>query len=153
MLLCFIMGCTGVRNMGQNPYNLDIVTDLDVYRKQVWANPENALSDIQQAIPDVVLDMRYATKDNFTGRVIYRMSKAFARLKVVEALKLVQAFMDLDPESIKNRELLKGVMTHFGFDIYPDEWWHYDFRGWENYPLMDIPFGKLISAGTGTRKN
>ncbi len=44
---------------------------------------------------------------------------------------------------LKNRELLKKVMTENGFLIYPDEWWHYDFGGWKEYPVMDIPFEKL----------
>jgi len=43
-----------------------------------------------------------------------------------------------------NRELLANVMKAYGFSIYPDEWWHFDFIGWEKYPLMNIPFGELI---------
>jgi D-alanyl-D-alanine dipeptidase len=34
-------------------------------------------------------------------------------------------------------------MTKYGFKVYKNEWWHFDFVGWENYPLMDIPFEKL----------
>ncbi|MEN8226018.1 MAG: hypothetical protein ABFS05_11740, partial [Bacteroidota bacterium] len=26
---------------------------------------------------------------------------------------------------------------------YEFEWWHYDFRGWEKYDLMDISFNEL----------
>lgn len=48
------------------------------------------------------------------------------------------------PEAvIANRELLKGTMTKHGFDTYPDEWWHYDFNGWEKFPLMDLTFEEL----------
>jgi D-alanyl-D-alanine dipeptidase len=42
-----------------------------------------------------------------------------------------------------NRELLKSVMQAHGFQVYRTEWWHYDFNGWMNYPLLDIPFSEI----------
>lgn len=53
-------------------------------------------------------------------------------------------YMNLPKEVIQNRTLLAGVMQAFGFSIYPDEWWHFDYIGWEKYPLMNIPFEELI---------
>jgi len=53
-------------------------------------------------------------------------------------------YTDIPEEAINNRTLLFGIMNHFGFDHYPTEWWHFDFRGWDAYPLMDIPFELLI---------
>ncbi len=48
------------------------------------------------------------------------------------------------PENVKsNRQLLFGIMSHFGFSHYPTEWWHFDFTGWENYKLMDLSFEEL----------
>ena len=48
------------------------------------------------------------------------------------------------PDSAKaNREFLIDIMKRHGFTVYPTEWWHYDYQGWENYKLMDIPFDKL----------
>ncbi len=55
-------------------------------------------------------------------------------------------YADLPIEAIENRSLLFGIMDHFGFDHYPSEWWHFDFRGWDKYPLMDIPFDVLIDV-------
>ncbi|RPI69990.1 MAG: D-alanyl-D-alanine dipeptidase, partial [Ignavibacteriales bacterium] len=52
-------------------------------------------------------------------------------------------FNNLPDEAIKNREKLKNIMIKYGFDIYTSEWWHYDFRGWENFELMDISFEEL----------
>ncbi|MEO5998108.1 MAG: serine hydrolase [Chitinophagaceae bacterium] len=52
-------------------------------------------------------------------------------------------YIGLPKDVLKNRELLKKVMTGNGFLIYPDEWWHYDFGGYEKYPVMDIPFETL----------
>ncbi len=52
-------------------------------------------------------------------------------------------YKDLSPLALKNRELLKKMMLRHGFLIYPDEWWHYDFAGWQQFPVMDIPFEML----------
>jgi CubicO group peptidase (beta-lactamase class C family)/D-alanyl-D-alanine dipeptidase len=43
----------------------------------------------------------------------------------------------------KNRQLLHDLMTHFGFDQYPAEWWHYDYREWRDYDLMNLSFSDL----------
>jgi len=48
-----------------------------------------------------------------------------------------------DPEAIANRAMLKEVMERHGFVALPSEWWHYDFRGWERYELLDIPLDQL----------
>ena len=49
------------------------------------------LVDVQQAIPDIVLDIRYATTNNFTGQVLYPTAGAYLRRSVVAKLKAVQA--------------------------------------------------------------
>jgi zinc D-Ala-D-Ala dipeptidase len=46
-------------------------------------------------------------------------------------------------EQRRNRDLLQKVMTRHGFLSYPDEWWHFDFRGWQNYPPMSVGIDKL----------
>jgi D-alanyl-D-alanine dipeptidase len=53
-------------------------------------------------------------------------------------------YTDLTPEVIENRTFLFNIMSQFGFTHYPTEWWHFDFSGWENYPLMDLSFEELI---------
>lgn len=52
-------------------------------------------------------------------------------------------FMDLPAASIKNRELLRSIMEKNGFRVLKNEWWHFDFNGWKNFELMDIPFEDL----------
>lgn len=48
------------------------------------------LVDLEKIIPGLQLDIRYATTNNFTGEVIYKLAKAYARKPVAEALKKVQ---------------------------------------------------------------
>ena len=52
-------------------------------------------------------------------------------------------FADLPADALANRALLRDVMTRHGFDPLPSEWWHYDFRGWKDFELMDVPLEDL----------
>jgi D-alanyl-D-alanine dipeptidase len=191
------------------------------YKLQVKANPDKQLVEIKKYIPEIALDLRYATNNNFMHRRMYTTAKAYARLPVVKALQQVEAelkmqglglkiydayrpysvtvnfyemapdtnfvadprkgskhnrgcaidlsvinlktgkeldmptgfdsfsrkaganYMDLSPQQITNRELLKTVMAKYGFKVISTEWWHYDFTGWEKYELLDIPVQRL----------
>ncbi|MDB5123674.1 MAG: ddpX [Mucilaginibacter sp.] len=57
--------------------------------------------------------------------------------------KAAADYADLPRLEYANRELLKNVMQAHGFKVYRTEWWHYDFNGWMNYPLLDIPFSEV----------
>lgn len=50
---------------------------------------------------------------------------------------------DASHEAIKNRTFLIDIMQKNGFTVYFSEWWHYDFNGWEQFPLMDLSFEEL----------
>jgi len=54
-----------------------------------------------------------------------------------------QDFTDLPPDVIANRARLREVMMRHGFDPLPSEWWHFDFRGWRKFELMDLPLQEL----------
>lgn len=41
------------------------------------------------------------------------------------------------------RELLRLTMEDAGFSVYKAEWWHYDYRDWRDYPILDIAFEDL----------
>ena len=30
-----------------------------------------------------------------------------------------------------------------GFRVYPNEWWHFDFQGWESWPILNAGFDDL----------
>lgn len=46
-------------------------------------------------------------------------------------------------EQKRNRKKLEEVMARHGFIGYPYEWWHFDLRGWEKYPVLDVSLLKL----------
>ncbi len=51
--------------------------------------------------------------------------------------------LDLSPDAIRNRDLLIGVMAKYGFNNYPGEWWHYDYKDWNKFHLLDLSFEQL----------
>lgn len=57
--------------------------------------------------------------------------------------RAAHAFNELPAEALENRALLRDVMSRHGFEPLPSEWWHYDFRGWEKFELMDVPLESL----------
>lgn len=38
-----------------------------------------------------------------------------------------------------HRELLREAMESAGFSVYTWEWWHFDYRDWRAYPILDQP--------------
>lgn len=217
----FAFSCSKQENLiPANPYNLDLVQTIEDYNNLISQNPDNELKNLN-SIPGIVLDIRYATNNNFTGKVIYTTPEAFLRKPVAEALRRVQdslahhnlalkifdayrpysatlkfyevypdtnfvanpksgsrhnrgcavdltlvekssqkeipmpSFFDdfsekANPEysnlsdSVKaNRKLLFDIMSHFGFTHYPTEWWHFDYKNWQNYKLMNLSFEQL----------
>ena len=41
-----------------------------------------------------------------------------------------------EPEEIQNRAFLKKLMESCGFESIPHEWWHYNLKGWQKYPVI-----------------
>jgi zinc D-Ala-D-Ala dipeptidase len=186
----------------------------------IACNRFHSLIDIQKVIPNIKLDIRYATTNNFTKKAIYPIAKCFLQKPAALALKKVENelksiglglkvfdgyrplsiqhifweimpderyvanpkngsrhnrgcavdvtlirpdgsdlmmptefddftekahsnYIDLPKEIIQNRTLLRRIMERHGFTALPTEWWHFDFKGWEKYPLLDIPLEEL----------
>jgi D-alanyl-D-alanine dipeptidase len=43
-------------------------------------------------------------------------------------------------EARQRRDLLRHVMEAEGFTVESNEWWHFNFRDWSEYPILDVPF-------------
>ena len=218
IILLFFLTCTA--GFAQYKYGLKPIV-LTEYKEQIKNHPEKTLIDLEKFIPGIVLDIRYATTNNFTGEKIYNIPKAYARKPVAESLKKAQeefkqhgvgikvfdayrpyaatvkfyevypdttfvaspyrgsrhnrgcaidmTLIDLktgkelkmptgydsfvkaarptypvtDEEVKKNRTLLIEVMSKYGFRVNSAEWWHFDFKGYQGYEVMDIAFEEL----------
>lgn len=194
-----------------------------LFQAGLWSQEENPVCRFVdlKTIPNIVLDIRYATTNNFTGKIVYTKAEAFLVQPAAEALELVQkelaesglglkiydAYRPLSvqkifweimpderyvadpakgsrhnrgcavdctlinlsdgkelemptefddftekahrdsmahsPEVLKNRDTLEKIMTKHGFVGISTEWWHFDFEGWEQYPLFaQMPFAQ-----------
>lgn len=49
----------------------------------------------------------------------------------------------------EHRDLLQHAMEAEGFAVYEYEWWHFDFTGWEQYPILNVPLEELELHAAG----
>ena len=188
------------------------------------AAPESDLVPLETVQPPCLPEVRYATRHNFTGTVLYPVPRVFLHRDTARALTRVQRDLqkrglglkvwdayrplavqwkmwklirderyvsnpaknqgrhtrgtavdvtlidklgrelpmpsDFDDfserahrdyrggtaEQSRNRQILEDIMTKHGFIGYPTEWWHFDLKGWEKYPVLDISPGQLAHA-------
>ena len=45
-----------------------------------------------------------------------------------------------------HRDLLRRAMESEGFTVYEHEWWHFDYKDWHEYPILNIKFEDLHSG-------
>jgi D-alanyl-D-alanine dipeptidase len=221
ILFSLLVLTIGARAQQNKVSQLLIINDMHAYQSSVKSDKNKELVEIKKWIPNIKLDIRYATKNNFAKIAVYKQAKAFARLPVVKALRNVQNelnksgiglkifdgyrpysvtvkfyelasdksfvanpkdgsrhnrgcaidltlinlktgkelemptpydsfapeaaanFDKLSEQVLKNRALLINTMEKNGFKVLSNEWWHFDFNGWKNFELMDIPFEDL----------
>jgi zinc D-Ala-D-Ala dipeptidase len=46
-------------------------------------------------------------------------------------------------EQRRHRGVLRRAMEAEGFTVEPNEWWHFNYRDWKRYPILDMPFEKI----------
>lgn len=47
------------------------------------------------------------------------------------------------PDARGRRDLLRAVMERHGFTVEPNEWWHFNYKDWQQYPILDIAFSEI----------
>ncbi len=54
-----------------------------------------------------------------------------------------------------DRRALRNAMEAEGFSVYPYEWWHFDYKDWEQYPILNLRFQDLShpTPTTGARNS
>jgi len=221
LAIVFLFISCGVHQKTKDNNDLHVVSSVETYHKLIAENTNKTFVDIEKIIPGINLDIRYATKNNFTRQQIYKSPKAFVRKPVADALLKIHnelknkgitlkiydayrpysatvkfyevypdknfvappwkgsvhnrgcavdislidlqtgqelemptpfddftknashSYMDLPTKAIKNRKILRDIMTKHGFIPYEAEWWHYNYKEWKNFELMDITFEEL----------
>jgi len=46
-----------------------------------------------------------------------------------------------------HRDLLRRAMESEGFTVNEDEWWHFDYKDWKQYGILNVPFEKIAVSG------
>jgi D-alanyl-D-alanine dipeptidase len=49
-----------------------------------------------------------------------------------------------------HRDLLRRAIESEGFTVDGNEWWHFDYKDWKQYPILNVPFedlGALVAPG------
>lgn len=78
-------------------------------------------------------------------------------LKTGKPLVLTGRYDEMSPRSAASyrggttrqrwlRAQLRQAMEAQGFAVYPEEWWHFDYKAWADYPIGNATFAQLIAA-------
>jgi len=200
----------------------NVVSSIQEYKRLVQKEPSKTLVNLKKICPSIILDIRYATHNNFLGIPLYNLPRAYVRFPVALAIAEIQKeleplglslkiydayrpysitkkmweltkgspyvahpaygsihnrgtaldltlvniledstdvpmpsqydefnikashyFLNINRSYINNRNLLKRIMEKHGFIANEHEWWHYDFKNYKNYELLDISFEDL----------
>ena len=71
---------------------LTIISTPKAYKKLVKLNPQNELVNIKKIIPSIIIDLKYATSNNFTKQQLYKnATTTYLRKDAAIALQAVQA--------------------------------------------------------------
>jgi len=134
------------------------VMGLNSYLKDIKAHPETRLVEIKKYIPEIVLDIRYATTNNFTHQRMYQQARAFARLPVVLALKQAEADLKAKGLGIKIYDAYRPyAITVKFYEVAHDTNFVADPRKGSKHNrgcaidmgLIDLKTGKEIEMPTG----
>lgn len=156
LLILFFFVCPFVA-IAQNKYGL-VATTFKKYVETVAVNPEKELIDLEKFVPGLLLDIRYATTNNFTKEQIYTLAKAYARRPVAESLKKIQADLKLQGLGIKIFDAYRPYKATVKFyEVYRDTTYVASpYRGSRHnrgcaldLTLIDLKTGEELKMPTG----
>ncbi|HYN86733.1 MAG TPA: M15 family metallopeptidase [Pyrinomonadaceae bacterium] len=55
-------------------------------------------------------------------------------------------------EERRARDTLRAAMEAEGFAVYAPEWWHYDYKDWREYTILDLSFSEIAPARRRARR-
>lgn len=90
VVLCFFTSLSFPQLIQENKYGLKVVETLEQYQQLLKKDANQQLINLSEIIPELALDIKYATQDNFTGMQLYPYPRAYMRLPAAKALLNVQ---------------------------------------------------------------
>jgi D-alanyl-D-alanine dipeptidase len=61
-------------------------------------------------------------------------------------------YQDASEIQTKNRDLLRKMMEAEGFTVNKNEWWHFDYKDWQDYAIYDIAFSEVKTERGKSKK-
>ncbi len=85
-------------------------------------SPNETFVCVNDYIPDLQVDLKYATPDNFTGRKLYNFTTAWLRLGTAKKLAHAQALLKEQGLSLKIWDAFRPAEAQFAmWELYPDD--------------------------------
>lgn len=97
-------------------------TEQNTAARPKFSAADTAMVELATAIPGLRLDVRYATEDNFTGKVLYPSSRLYLRAVVAKALAAVAADLRAQNLDVKVFDAYRPLSVQkLLWEIVPDE--------------------------------
>lgn len=104
-----------------NEYGLEVVGSVELYDQIIKGDSSRRMVDLKEYIPGIILDIKYATPDNFTGEKIYDKPDAFLRLEAAAALKKVEDELNMLGYGLKIYDAYRPYAATIKFyEVYRD---------------------------------
>jgi zinc D-Ala-D-Ala dipeptidase len=75
----------------KNKYGLVVIKTKKHFKNSLQNDSSKQMTDLRKAIPNIKFDLKYATKNNFTGKKLYpNLKTAYLRKEAADSLSAVQ---------------------------------------------------------------
>lgn len=87
-------------NVPKNQYGIPVISREDNYKKIIATDADQKMISLDQLIPGIILDLRYAGKNNFMHRIIYPANTNFTFLRKPAADSLLKVQKELNAQGL-----------------------------------------------------
>ena len=107
----------------RNQLNIFFLSLTSFLSSQLYAEtPYSELIDIQSIAPNIQVDLKYATEDNFTGQIVYSFHRCFLVKEATFRLRDVQNELESIGLGLKIWDGFRPVAAQWKFwELVPDE--------------------------------
>ena len=138
---------------------LKVLSSFKEYRQTVKKDADNRMILLRSVLPAAVMDIRYATNNNFTGEILYNQSfEVFLRKPVADSLAKVQSALEKQGFGLKIFDAYRPYdVTVKMWDLIRDERYVANPANGSGHnrgisvdvTIIDLATGKELDMGTG----
>lgn len=156
VLIALAAGTTGFAQPCKT--TVKVISTKAALAESIRQNPSSGFVRLQQLIPGLVVDFRYATSNNFTRKVLYHNPIAYLRQQPAAALKLVQEELNKKGLGLKIYDAYRPFsVTCTMWQVSPDRRYTANPRRGSHHnrglavdiTIVNLQTGKELDMGTG----